>query len=336
MLETFAWRDHPFTIDWPDEATSSEGRVVLEYHGVKSFESTQPQWHSTIRIGRPESDEARSAPEIATHTSGLEIRGSERFIYLWNGRSLGRIDPQSNQIDITLNPERHRIGTGLDVDLFLLVTFSLLSMLQARGHFVLHAAGVVSPRRTGVILVARSDSGKSTLTTALARAGWGYLSDDSLILRDEGRQVIASPFRRDFGLDPEADALFPGIGKHAETQLTDAAKWCIDPALAFPGERVEETVPRVIVIPSIVDRDESSITDVKPAEALIELLSQSSFLTFDRKATSAYMAVLKHLVSSCRCIALAGGRDLRDDPSRVIQLLEPALEEDVVQASEVP
>lgn len=333
MRETFSWRNHPFTVDWPDETTAAEGRVVLEYHGVRPSTSAQQEWHVEITPGRPNSDEAQAAPEIATHTSGLEIRASGRYIYLWNGRSLGRIEPQSDNIHIVLAPERHRIGTGLDVDLFLLLTFSLLSMLQARGHFVLHAAGVVSPGGVGMILVASSDSGKSTLTTALARAGWGYLSDDSLILRDAGRQIVASPFRRDFGLDPEADALFPGIGKHAETQLTDAAKWCIDPDLAFPGERVEEISPRLIIIPSIVDQAESSITEVKPADTLIELLSQSSFLTFDRGATAAYMTVLKRLVSSCTCQALAGGRDLRDDPSRITRLLDPVLAEDAAQVS---
>lgn len=322
MREIFDWRGFPFSVAWPNGDVAEEGRVVLEYHGANPSTADRPLWSVTASISDPDSEAALSAPEIAKHTSGLEIRGSDGLIYLWNGRSLGCIDPIANDVRITLSPGRHRIGTGLDVDLFLMMTFSLLSMLQVRGHFVLHAAGVLSPEGTGYILVAQSDSGKSTLTTALAQAGWNYLSDDSLILRDAGSDIVALPFRRDFGLDPEAEALFPGIGDTAITQLTDAAKWRIDPEVAFPGERIEKAVPDVIVIPSIANLDDSAISDVRPADALIELLGQSSFLTFDRKATADYLAVLKKLVSSCRCVSLSAGRDLHADPSRVIPLLE--------------
>jgi hypothetical protein len=326
MTESFAWREHRFEIEWPDAAIREMGGVALEYHGA-SAQSTDGRrgWHFALSIATPDSEFLDTAREIARHTSGLRILGDDRHIYLWNGRSATRISPNEGRVSIALSPDRHRISTGLDVDLFLMLTFSLLAMLQYRGLFVLHAAGVVSPDGIGVILVAPSDSGKSTVTTSLARAGWDYISDDSIILELAEERVLVSPFRRDFGLDPEAEDLFPGIEARATTQLTDAAKWCIDPTLVFPGRRAEQVEPRLIVVPSIADEPFSTVSAVAPAETLVELLRQSSFLTFDRQATAAYMDVLRRLVSGCRCVRLAAGHDLRDAPGLVIPLLQESL-----------
>ena len=327
MRESFTWGEFPFTIDWPDEKVAMEGRVVLEYHGAHPSDVKDPLWHSTVVVGKADEGIIESTKEIARHSSGLQIREADQNIYLWNRRSLTQIDPGANSIRITLAPDRHRIGTGLDVDLFLMTTFSLLSMLQMRGRFVLHAAGVVSPGGAGVILVAKSDSGKSTLTTALGQAGWDFISDDSIILRTENGEIIASPFRRDFGLDPEAGDLFPGIADAAQIQLTDASKWRIDPTAIFTGRRAEDVRPDVVVVPSIVDRSTSSISRLKPADVLIELMGQSSFLTFDRSATEEYLSVLNSLVSNADGFSLEAGRDLYADPSLVAPLLEEILVE---------
>ena len=47
-----------------------------------------------------------------------------------------------------------------------------------RDFFVLHAGAVVSPRGAAVLLPADAGSGKSSLTLALVRRGWTFLSDE--------------------------------------------------------------------------------------------------------------------------------------------------------------
>src|SRR5215207_6256123 len=64
--------------------------------------------------------------------------------------------------------------------------------LRRCGLFELHAAGVVEPESGGgYLVVGPSGSGKSTLATQLASVGWGYLSDDALLLRGGDESVEA-------------------------------------------------------------------------------------------------------------------------------------------------
>src|SRR5205085_8653782 len=69
------------------------------------------------------------------------------------------------------------------------------------GLYELHAACVVEPvRGTGLLFAGSSGSGKSTLTAQLAAAGWGYLSDDKLLLYREGDSARVHALRRAFSV----------------------------------------------------------------------------------------------------------------------------------------
>ncbi len=96
----------------------------------------------------------------------------------------------------------------------------MVSTLLENQHFVsLHAASVAKDGH-GVLLVADSGVGKSSLSYACARREWTYISDDasSLLYRGTGRTVIGNPqlFRfRPTAADlfPELRAQIPGLGQ---------------------------------------------------------------------------------------------------------------------------
>ena len=74
----------------------------------------------------------------------------------------------------------------------------------------LHAGGVQvggPGSGGGLVLPAKSESGKSTLTAGLVRAGYAYLSDEAIAL-DWDTHVI-QPYPKPMSLDPGAFALFP-------------------------------------------------------------------------------------------------------------------------------
>ncbi len=87
----------------------------------------------------------------------------------------------------------------------------------AGGHFAtqyvtpVHAACVVLDGR-GVLLCGDSGAGKSSLSYACARAGWGYVSDDASFLLNGGSQRIVIGDCHQVRFRPSAAELFPEIG----------------------------------------------------------------------------------------------------------------------------
>ncbi|MBM4457733.1 MAG: hypothetical protein FJ011_08220 [Chloroflexi bacterium] len=77
---------------------------------------------------------------------------------------------------------------------------ALLNAATARvcSHFLFHAAAVIAPAGSGVILAAGAGLGKTTLTVALLQRGYAFLSDDvAAVGRTDGRLY---PFPRRLGV----------------------------------------------------------------------------------------------------------------------------------------
>jgi hypothetical protein len=83
-------------------------------------------------------------------------------------------------------------------------------LLESLYLIAIHAACVVKDGH-GVLLVADSGTGKSSLAYACARRGWTYVSDDgtSLVRKGTGRTVIGNPAL--FRFRPSAAELFPEL-----------------------------------------------------------------------------------------------------------------------------
>jgi hypothetical protein len=76
----------------------------------------------------------------------------------------------------------------------------LEELLQSvRSHFLFHA-GVVAHQGQGVIIVANSTYGKTTLTLELVRRGFTFLSDESAAVSRADKQVY--PFPRSLNIRP--------------------------------------------------------------------------------------------------------------------------------------
>lgn len=79
-------------------------------------------------------------------------------------------------------------------------------------HVCVHA-GVVSSEGRGVLIAGDPGAGKSTLTTALVRAGFDYLSDEVAALDVERPRV--HPVHRPIVLERAARGSFPELGERA-------------------------------------------------------------------------------------------------------------------------
>lgn len=129
------------------------------------------------------------APSTSTPTTSIDIevvRGPDGSVELWTDE-VERYDQPST---------------------LLLRLHAVLSEYAATTHgwAVLHAGGVRAPAGGIVVLPSVADGGKSTLTAALVRGGWDYLSDEAIGIR-HGRMALGFP--KPLRLDP---AVRPMIG----------------------------------------------------------------------------------------------------------------------------
>jgi hypothetical protein len=197
-----------------------------------------------------------------------------------------------------------------DAELARVTSFAVCAALRRFGMFELHGAGVVEPNSgAGVLIVGPSGSGKSTLTSRLAGAGWGYLSDDEMLLSLNDGAVEARGFRSFFALAPAS------VG-----QSNGAMKNCFEPADVFAKPRVSEVVPRFLFFTAISGDDTTTVRELAQAETMARLIRACPWASYDTAIAVPNLDLLSRLARQAKGFDLAAGKDLLEPghASRVI------------------
>jgi len=192
-----------------------------------------------------------------------------------------------------------------------------LAVASVPERLVLHAGAVSGPAGT-IVMPAASNSGKSTLTTALVSAGLGYLSDEVAAI---GTDLFCMPYPKAIALDPGSFQLFPGFAPEGVEGLDMAVstrEWHVDSSLV--GQTSDPAPVVGIVCPKWRPGAETRLCRVPPAEALQLLLGEA----FDFAAGGqAVFDILGHLVRDIPVYRLGYGR-LNEAVATVRQILEVA------------
>lgn len=251
------------------------------------------------------------------HTDGesyhLEVSGSRVVVG----------PPGSRRVDVWFGETPRALGPVARVNV---MSYTLHAALRRCGLYDLHAAGAVEPvSGAGVLLVGESNSGKSTLTLRLARAGWRYLSDDLLLLHDggSGGRVRARALRRIFSVSAAtlAGCDLPRLEEALGGPVnSDPDKRRLEPSIVFPGRFGASCEPRAIYFPVVTGEAETRVEPLRPAETLVRLLRLCPWASFDAKARDT-LDFLGRLVNQARGYALLAGRDVLADPGFAPALL---------------
>jgi hypothetical protein len=201
----------------------------------------------------------------------------------------------------------------------------LLKLLRPLGLYGLHAAGIVASPNVGMLLVGGSGSGKSTLTIGLVRRGWGYLSDDALLLRQQPEGVEALALRQPFSIDADVAAAYAELplGEAGE-QPSGKRKRRVDIQAVYADQYRSRCRPSVLLFPRIVAAAQSRLCPLDRSQALRCLLAHSGPHLFDRHTMAPHLETLKHLVQQTASYELLAGRDLYAHPERLGHLLHGA------------
>lgn len=188
------------------------------------------------------------------------------------------------------------------------------------GLYEIHAACVVEPvRGAGLLFAGPSGSGKSTLAAQLAAAGWGYVSDDKLLLYGEGDAARVHALRRAFSVTEQT--ISAGGIEGFERALTrpaafDAAKRRFDPTEVFPEGFVERYAPSAVCFPSVADEPLSRAERIGQREAMALLIRLCPWAAYDRPSARGHLEALARLAKGCVAFRLRAGRDLLGDAAR--------------------
>lgn len=169
--------------------------------------------------------------------------------------------------------------TGPETHLALYDTLIVLNQIAARraaanGFAVLHGGCAAIDGRAFAV-VGHSHAGKSTLTTALTRAGWGFIADEVVAVDSDG---IVHPFHRPIGLRR-------GGAEHLGFEIPDGPYDSVYPYRV--GAKGTLTGPTPLTSIKFLQRSDAlapATRRVPPAEALYELATQTlGASTLERK-----------------------------------------------------
>ncbi len=138
----------------------------------------------------------------------------------------------------------------------------LVSILGASAGITELHCGCVAKNGQGLLLAGRSGSGKSTLALALARAGYGYVSDDRTFCSESNGRLSAWGLPTLLKLRPEAAGLFRGFqGLEPNAGPGGERAFFVDPDNSPDFNRVHQCDPLWLVF---LERREEAGFDLAP------------------------------------------------------------------------
>jgi hypothetical protein len=199
-----------------------------------------------------------------------------------------------------------------------LLSHALSPALRRCGLFEIHSAGVIPPEsNTAIMIAGASGSGKSTLTARLANSGWGYLSDDILLLTEERKELELRAFRRFFALtgDTLAAVNLPGVKSDSLSP-----KQRLMPQDHFSREPVQQAKPAAIVFPTITGQRQSQMKSITVRETMSKLLRLCPWASYDKPTSVQHLRVLGLLANTSNGFELLAGTDILNDSNLTTQM----------------
>ena len=217
-------------------------------------------------------DAADGEVEVWAGNDGFEAYGYTAGGYCWAhfpGAASFRFLPDRG--NVVALPDTNGSPDSIE-DTYLRAVLPLV--LQLRGHEVLHACAVSTPRGL-VVLCGVSGTGKSTFAYGLSRRGFPLWADDAVVLdiaaADTG--ALQVPFR--LRLHADAATFFGGDAENQSTAATTPSRSSFQALLIL--KRQAESVPPV------------RISRLAPTDAFVGLLPHAYYFRLSDPARKASM-----------------------------------------------
>jgi hypothetical protein len=195
----------------------------------------------------------------------------------------------------------------------------LAEMLKKLHVFNIHTAAVCRDG-IGILFPAQAQSGKSTLTLSMLKAGFGFLSDDICFLKKDSRGLLLLGFAEPIKIWDKTIELFPELSFLYEQQNCKVFKKSLPVEQVFPHSIHRQAIPKVIVLPQIISSPRSTLQPISKTDTLVELIPQSLLVT-NKHIVKHHLEILTNLVDKCQCYRLLAGQDILEIPKLIEDVL---------------
>jgi hypothetical protein len=193
----------------------------------------------------------------------------------------------------------------------------LCEILRSKDLFLIHAAALAKNGK-GVLIPGFTRSGKTTLSIALLRGRFQFLSDDRPFLKKNGEYFELLAFPEALDVTDQTLSFFPELQRslnHIFKSERQKKELLVD--RVYPNAILNACRPKILLFPNIVDKEISQIKPLSKIEAIQKLLPHS-LLVFEEKAAEKQFQFLCQFVEEMDCYCLDFGRDLLE-VDRVIE-----------------
>ncbi len=196
----------------------------------------------------------------------------------------------------------------------------LSEILRSRALFLIHGAAL-SRKGKGFLIPGFTGSGKTTLSIALMRAGFQFLSDDRPFLRENGDGFELLAFPEGLDVTEKTISFFPELRNLPRSLFKDGpTKKRFWAETVYPRSILEACTPEVLIFPEIIKAERSHLEPLSRIEAIGRLLPHS-LLVFEHRTARKQFHILCRLVEKMDCYCLHFGKDL----TQVHRLVEEVL-----------
>ena len=191
----------------------------------------------------------------------------------------------------------------------------VLEILRGMGAFYIHA-GCVCKGKKSILVCGGSGHGKSTLTYALARAGFSYMSDDAVFIQSNHAGIEIFAFPEKIKLDEKSRSFFPEFDRfeRAPGKMEIAAVQTRIQDVSVEGE------PFALLFTRINGGGKSELARLSKSEAMLRLIAQSVSVA-KRSSVEMHMDLLQKIAETSVSFELKLGDSFEGVP----ELLEEAL-----------
>jgi len=278
---------------------SSQGQINNKVN-LRIFSEFSPEELPAVPHGEPD-----ATFEDISFYSGNQYR----IITVRN--TIIRVDGQSDSAICYVAPEHMDSNWVLAHRVFFL---PVLEILRKKEAFYLHA-GCVFRNGSGILISGGSGQGKSTLTYALAREGFSYMSDDAVFLKANGKNPEVFSFPEKLKLDSGSCSFFSefselqNIRGKAEIPISDSEI----------RDVVIDGNPEFIIFPEISETGECGIYPVDDAEAMLLLIRQSISLVKNNRLEE-HLDIIKTLSEETEKYRLVMGGNFAEPVSMISRI----------------
>jgi hypothetical protein len=287
------------TIAWKDEATFR----VLSYYFVLRWNDERIGAHAARLLRRfaiePDVSEQLNTPVFGrSRTYSLVRREGEvpSFALLYGDDEL----VASHAASVVLDHLYWHINTH--------------AFRTTGDFFLIHAGAVTTPAGDAALLSGPPGSGKSTLVTALVRAGFGYLTDEAAAIDPVSRLV--HPYPRPIALKRPPEDVFPGLKPVSEDPDLVMNQWHVEPDELRAGCVARPAPVRYVLFLRHEPERQTELFPISKGEAAVELGRNALSLSRYRGRA---LPLLSDLVQSASTYRLLSG-DLKDAVETVFDL----------------